>query len=178
MFESSVPAQRPTILAPHFKSVARLFDGKTYYRIRKELGVPKCEACFLWFLLTSACLSKGAQGEATTNPSLGSDAMSYSNFELGVLFTSRKDRLYCWTPSSCCCCDSGNTTKTSAQLIHLPSPFCFRPAPYVPDEDDMQFCETPYFHEILRDNACIGNMLSTPYGAALAKQYAEKCKRL
>lgn len=186
MFESSVPAQRTLILTPHFKSVARLFKGNDY-RIRKDFGVPRCEEYFSWFLLTSACLSHGAQGRVPTSRAPGSDAMSYSNFELGVLFTSRlqqrdqKNRLYCWKPSQCCCAASssvGNGRQHhQPQLIHLPSPYSFRATPYVPDEDDMEFCETPYFHEILRDNACVGQMLSTPYGSALAAQYARECEQ-
>merc|ERR1711862_2492 len=53
-----------------------------------------------WFLLTSACLSKGAQGYVTPNRIFGSNSTSYKNFELGVLFCSRlcgdkkTDRLY------------------------------------------------------------------------------------
>ena len=179
LYESSVPAQRPILLTPHFKSVARLFDGKSDYRIRKELGVPKCEAYFSWFLLTSACLSRGAQGEvaaAATRPRVVQGGLhSYANFELGVLFTSRKDRLYCWKPMSCCC-NAASTGSTTTRLIHIPSPYCFRPAPYVAHEDDEEFCETPYFHEILRDNACAGNLLATPYGKALAEQYANNLR--
>jgi len=175
MFESSVPAQRPQVLTPHFKSYARLFNGKSDYRIRKDLGVDRCEDYFSWFLLTSACLSKGAQGEhfRIGKRAADSDAVSYSNFELGVLFTSAKDRVYCWKPSTCCCCPKAG--GKSARLVHLPSPYCFRPAPYVPEEDSEEFCETPYFHEILRDSACSTNMLCTPYGSALAKQYEQDC---
>jgi hypothetical protein len=171
MFEPSVPAQRPHTLTPHFKSVARLFEGNDY-RLRRDYGFPKSDEYFLWFMLTSACLSRGAQGEETADRPPGSDAVSYSNFELGVLFCSRlqgirgksrQDRLYCWKPSQCSC-----TRRSGPRLIHLPSPYCFRPARYQEDVEETEFCETPYFHEILPGTECVGNMRLTPYGEALA----------
>ena len=60
------------------------------------------------------------------------------------------------------------------RLIHLPSPYCFRPARYVEDEDEALFCETPYFHEVMPGTGCVGNMQLTPYGAALAAQFAKE----
>lgn len=169
MFEPSVPEQRPSTLTPHFKSVARLFEGSDY-RIRKDYGVGKTEESFSWFLLTSACLSRGAQGDATLNKAPGSDAVSYSNFELGVLFCSRlqgrdeTDRLYCWKPAHCSC----SRPSSGARLIHLPVPYCFRPARYQEHEDEAEFCETPYFHEIPAGTGGVGHMRITPWGAALA----------
>mmetsp|Transcript_15045 Transcript_15045/g.22059 ORF Transcript_15045/g.22059 Transcript_15045/m.22059 type:complete len:166 (+) Transcript_15045:462-959(+) len=66
-------------------------------------------------MLTSACLSNGAQGKAVKDRCYDSDEMSYSNFELGVLFCSRiqgvtsTDRIYGWDPDYCnnCCCRDG-----------------------------------------------------------------------
>jgi hypothetical protein len=174
MFEPSVPSQHPLTLPPHFKSVVRLCEGNDY-RLRKDYGFKKCEENFSWFLLTSACLSRGAQGEADPNRRPGSDAVSYSNFELGVLFCSRlqgrkkTDRLYCWKPAQCTC---GRSTAGGPSLIHLPVPYCFRPSRYQEDEDDVEFCETPYFHEIPPGTGCIGHMKLTPYGAALAAKHA------
>jgi hypothetical protein len=174
MFEPSVPSQHPLTLPPHFKSVVRLCEGNDY-RLRKDYGFKKCEENFSWFLLTSACLSRGAQGEADANRRPGSDAVSYSNFELGVLFCSRlqgrkkTDRLYCWKPAQCAC---GRSTTGGPSLIHLPVPYCFRPSRYQEDEDDVEFCETPYFHEIPPGTGCIGHMKLTPYGAALAAKFA------
>jgi hypothetical protein len=173
MFEPSVPNQHPLTLPPHFKSVARLCEGGDY-RLRKDYGFKKCEEHFSWFLLTSACLSRGAQGEAEAKPRPGSDAVSYSNFELGVLFCSRlqgrtkTDRLYCWKPAQCSCARSTG----GPSLIHLPVPFCFRPSRYQEDEDDAEFCETPHFHEIPPGTGSVGHMLLTPYGAALAAKHA------
>jgi hypothetical protein len=174
MYEPSVPSQHPLTLPPHFKSVVRLCEGNDY-RLRKDYGFKKCEENFSWFLLTSACLSRGAQGEADANRRPGSDAVSYSNFELGVLFCSRlqgrkkTDRLYCWKPAQCTC---GRSTAGGPSLIHLPVPYCFRPSRYQEDEDDVEFCETPYFHEIPPGTGCIGHMKLTPYGAALAAKHA------
>ena len=90
--------------APHFKSIARLFQNHVAMQKR---DVPPADAYFSWFLLTSACLSTGAQGavvvddvsdrktdksydySSSSSPST-SDAstVAYRNFELGVLFAS------------------------------------------------------------------------------------------
>ena len=42
-----------------------------------------------WLMLTSSCLSRGAQGYMVENRGLGSDSMHYANFELGVVFASK-----------------------------------------------------------------------------------------
>ena len=133
---------------------------------------------FSWFLLTSACLSLGAQGErsstsrkkSSSTTSLSGETISFSNFELGVLFVSRlqgrpqSDRLYCWKPDRCTCaqdCKLGAPSK----LIHLPVPFSFCPNRYQDNPDEMTFCETPYFNEIPAGTAGVGNMMYTPLGA-------------
>ena len=92
-----------TAKAPHFKSIARIFQNHVAMQKR---GVPPADTYFSWFLLTSACLSMGAQGAAidkVRNPKQHSDidknidsassssfasTVSYRNFELGVLFVS------------------------------------------------------------------------------------------
>jgi hypothetical protein len=99
--------------APHFKSIARLFQNHVAMQKR---DVPPADAYFSWFLLTSACLSMGAQGAAvvddvsgqrqqqlasssdrsydysssSSTPPLTSvtSTVAYRNFELGVLFAS------------------------------------------------------------------------------------------
>lgn len=167
MFEPSTPEQRSTLI-PHIKGVARLFQGNTY-RITKDYGFGKANEYFPWFLLTSACLSRGAQGEESTDHGQDTDEVTYFNFELGVLFcsrleqNSRSDRLYCFNPAKCSC------NITGPRLIHLPIPFCLRPAKYMEDDDELEFCETPYFHEIPPGTGFVGNMRITPYGAALAE---------
>lgn len=42
-----------------------------------------------WLMLTSSCLSRGAQGYMVENRDLASDGMHYANFELGVVFVSK-----------------------------------------------------------------------------------------
>ena len=76
-----------TSIALHIKSVCRLlkFSGKE--RCEKD-NEDEC-GYIQWFLLTSACLSKGAQGRITPRRMAGSNSMSYTNFELGVMFCSR-----------------------------------------------------------------------------------------
>jgi hypothetical protein len=173
MFEPSYPSQTPSNRSPHIKSFARVFEGDEY-QLRKRYGLEKAEEYMAWFMLTSACLSRGAQGEATRHRSFDSDEMTYSNFELGVLFVSRlgdkqSDRLYCSKPSRCHC---GQThlppQKHSVQMIHLPLPYRLRPRPYHDDKDESEMCATPYFHEIPRGTGFVGQMRLTPLGAQLA----------
>jgi hypothetical protein len=171
LWEPCYPSPQKTILVPHIKSIARVFHGNDY-RIRKDYGIPKCEELFSWFLLTSACLSRGAQGVCIDQ------AMHYANFELGVLFSCRLDagkkRLYGWKPSHCVCRTKENKTASTARLIHLPLPYCVRPPRYQEDEEEMEFCETPYFHEVTPGSVAVGNMRFTPYGAAMAEKLAKK----
>ena len=174
MFEPSHPNQMVTNRSPHIKSYARLFEGNEY-QLRKDYGVEKAEECMSWFMLTSACLSRGAQGEAVPLRGFESDDMTYSNFELGVLFVSRlradpqSDRMYCWKPSRCQCGHGrGSAQKSKVQMIHLPMPYCMRPRAYQPDDEDPDMCATPYFHEIPRGTGFVGQMRLTPLGAKLA----------
>jgi len=53
--------------SPHFKSIARLFRNHSAMHKR---DVPPADAYFSWFLMTSACLSHGAQG-ATVDMNAG-----------------------------------------------------------------------------------------------------------
>jgi len=169
MFETSVPRQHPTVTIPHFKSVCRLFDGSDY-RIRKDFYCGRAEEYYSWFLLTSACLSRGAQGEAVE---IAPETASFANFELGVLFTSRlkgdrsSDRVYCWKPSCCGCYGK------QPRMIHLPIPFSLRPPRYQEESEEAQFCEVPWFHEVTAGSAACGNMRLTPLGAAVAKRKYE-----
>eukprot|EP00804_Cyclotella_cryptica_P013497 CCRYP_017223-RA/>CCRYP_017223-RA protein AED:0.19 eAED:0.19 QI:0/-1/0/1/-1/1/1/0/788 len=113
----------------HFKSYCRMlrFTEETTPK-QKRIINPKSPACQVgnchennrkeyisWFMLSSACLSKGAQGQPTPYRPLESDSMSYANFELGVLFCSRllgdrlNDRLYVFDGdfSGGCQCGTG-----------------------------------------------------------------------
>jgi hypothetical protein len=170
MFEPSIPSQTVTNRAPHIKSFARVFEGNEY-QLRKDYGVEKAEECLSWFMLTSACLSRGAQGEPTPLRGFESDETTYSNFELGVLFVSRlqgdkqSDRLYCWKPSHCHC---NQARKSSVEMIHLPIPYCIRPRSYHADDEEAEMCATPYFHEITPGTGFVGQMRLTPLGVKLA----------
>ena len=178
IYEPSMPPQTTTPRIPHFKSIARLFGGKRY-RIQKDFGMGKSDEYFPWFLLTSACLSRGAQGIEVDGRAPGQKTVSYTNFELGVLFCSRlqgkakTDRLYCWKPACCSCSPVGDTPTSiqqqRPQLVHLPIPYDLRPAPYHEEAGDMLFCETPYFNEISKGTGTTGHMKLTPFGSSLAK---------
>ena len=185
MFEPNVeqPQHHGRIpLIPHFKSVNRVIEQRDAIRT-KYPNLPHCDEYFSWFLLTSACLSRGAQGEATVRKNDDIDGtnetlMEYTNFEMGVLFSSylsgernsshKSDRIYCWNSKSRCSCQNINGQKSLPQLIHLPVPYHLRPSRYVDDEDIAMFSDTPYFHEITPGTGCEGNMLLTPYGRDLA----------
>jgi hypothetical protein len=56
-------------------------------------------------------------------------------------------------------------------LIHLPIPYRLRPTRYQQNDDEVDFCETPYMHEIPPGTGCVGRMLLTPLGKAIAKDY-------
>ena len=156
--------QIPVVLCPHIKTVARILGD--YYE-----NDSRFEHAFSWFMLTSACLSRGAQGRIPEMRGFEADAdlMSYSNFELGVLFCSAtggsvpgQSRLYGFRPKECRCLDSAPDSFGS--LVHLPVPYQLRAAPYQPDEDDASMCETPFFHELSEGVGSAGHMGLTPLG--------------
>lgn len=156
--------QIPVVLCPHIKSVARILGD--YYE-----NDSRFEHSFSWFMLTSACLSRGAQGRIPDMRGFEADAdlMSYSNFELGVLFSSTtgggmpgQNRLYGFRPKKCQCLD--NAPDNFGNLVHLPVPYQLRAAPYQPDEDDATMCETPFFHELSEGVGSAGHMGLTPLG--------------
>lgn len=174
MYEPSYPEQNPSSRSPHIKSFARVFEGNEY-QLRQQYHVEKAQECLPWFMLTSACLSRGAQGEAAPLRAFDSDLMTYSNFELGVLFVSRltgnaeSDRLYCWKPNKCHCGQSYHSShQNTVEMIHLPLPYSLRPRAYLDDKDETDLVTTPYFHEIPRGTGFVGQMARTPLGAKLA----------
>jgi hypothetical protein len=164
-YSHSNPNQVSSLRAPHFKSYARLFEGNEY-ALRCDYGVGKAAETFTWFLMSSACLSRGAQGIPTEDRIAGTDQVSYSNFELGILFCSRlqgnaaTDRVYCWKPNHCVC----GTSASHKKLIHLPIPYAVRAQSFQSDPDEAHMCKTPYFHEITPESASVGLMALTPYG--------------
>ena len=176
-FEPSVPEQRRP-MTPHIKTVARLFEGDER-ALKIDFGVGKADCYFPWLLLTSACLSHGAQGKKKENEISESATLSYSNFELGVLFCSRvqgkeeSDRLYCWRPARCSC-SYPVSDKQKVKLIHMPLPYSCHPTPYQLHSEDTRFAETPFFHEVEPGSAVVGNMKDTPLGVS-AINSLKKC---
>ena len=167
-YTNSQPLQRRKSLVPHFKSVAR---------VCQKTDLPKADEIFSFFLLSSACLSYGAQGRVD-NP-YDPSSITYANFELGVLFTSQyrgekaDDRIYCFRPDTCCCND--DSLIPSTKLVHLPVPYSLKPNLYV-DEEDGLMNDNPFFHDLI-EGAGIQNMLMTPYGIEQAKTQNKKKKR-
>jgi len=197
-WKPSHPSRQQPILVSHMKTVARIV-GRPGTDGRRN-GVNKLQGSeqkmLSWILMTSACLSRGAQGETMEEAASLihehklSDAVSYANFELGVLLCSRvqgkpTDRVYCWKAPRCkccakapqckCCADSGSRGLASRhspgpRMIPLPLPFCLDASRYQQDEEELEFCETPYFHEVTPDTACVGNMRITPFGDYVAQK--------
>jgi hypothetical protein len=131
LFEPSIQSHMTSYATAslHFKSYCRMLC-LTGENSRKQKNVFNSKTCssqvgksresnrkeyISWFMLSSACFSKGAQGQPTPYRPLESDSMSYANFELGVLFCSRllgdrlNDRLYIFDSefSGGCQCGTG-----------------------------------------------------------------------
>ncbi|CAM9232085.1 unnamed protein product [Ectocarpus sp. 13 AM-2016] len=135
---------------------------------------------FSWFLLTSACLSKGAQGEVVAHgdrPGTGTATSGaiFKNVELGVLFHSSSERAYhtaslpdCACPA--CGCSPGSSvpphrTRTdtrefpppppptvSPRSIPLPVPFCLHSEAYTDPLTESPNCRfAPYMHTLKSD---------------------------
>lgn len=177
-FESADPPQRPSTLVPHFKSIARVVKD---HSIVRTVGFQEPAQDFLsWFLLTSACMSHGAQGRRVKDEdpfSIHKETIQYANFELGVLFTSklhpREKRLYCFHPRRCSC---RSLSDPQQKMIHLPIPYSLHPKPYLLHDDDLVMQDTPFFHEIDNGSRCVGNMLLTPFGIKEAKKASNKLR--
>jgi len=144
--------------SPHLKLFARTFCFP-----KTSGGMNPC-VDFAWIMLTSACLSQGAQGKTPSYRSAegtDQDCLVYGNFELGVVFCSRvqdnptTDRIYSWNPHAI-----DSTTR-----IHLPIPFELNPPTYEIDpEESYDFRCDPFFHLIKANDKCHGNMRLTPMG--------------
>jgi hypothetical protein len=202
LFRASLPMQvLPKV--PHFKSVARVFS---HHALLKGKNVhDEADAFFSWFLLTSACLSHGAQGapvgQARVKQGHSADAdppvFGYRNFELGVLFTSRlrhhnerknsslPPRMYCFHPARCCC-KKKQGDRDNVPLIHLPIPYNVRPDSYFERIGECDgtigvMKQNPYFHKIVPHSRCVGNMMLTPFGRQLIamddKHFQQRQKR-
>jgi hypothetical protein len=88
-------------------------------------------------------------------------------------------RVYCFRPKNCSCRVNNKVTRatgaSSSPLVHLPVPYSCCPKSYFDrddqgEEDISRMRENPFFHQILDESRCVGNMLLTPYGRHQAKQ--------
>lgn len=143
----------------HFKSIGRLLrlDNNKFASTGSNSNAQSKEY-LSWFMLTSACLSRGAQGQPTRmlpwahlagampppkGPREEVEKMTYANFELGVLFCSRvtgdslNDRLYVSDPNHVygCHCGEGkggghNDTLSSRRKIKKCTTKVHLPVPY------------------------------------------------
>jgi hypothetical protein len=180
-FQVSDPPQRLSTLVPHFKSIGRLVTDQSVIRKHGFESRSTAKEYLSWFLLTSACLSHGAQGKRIqdTDPfATVKEKVQYANFELGVLFTSRvqprEKRLYGFAPHQCSC---QSLVDPQHKLIHLPIPYSLHPKPFLEEEDDPIMQETPFLHEIEDGTRCVGNMLLTPFGIREAKKQKIRSKQ-
>jgi len=179
LYEHNYPSH---FLSPHIKSFGRILSSdhlKSFSDIDSTL-LRNEKDFFAWFMITSACLSKGAQGQPSPDRTLESDFITYSNFELGALFCSRlqgngdMDRIYTWNPkleSKKTQVDLNTFLKkkdtegnSPVEVIHLPIPYNVRPRPYMEDPEDTEMSFTPFFHEIDPGTECSGHMRLTPFG--------------
>lgn len=183
----------------HFKSICRLLQINNDQQKSTSSGLmaapvpPDTREYLSWFMLTSACLSRGAQGQPTPYRDPTTDSMSYSNFELGVLFCSRmvgdsqNDRLYVSDPNHVNGCQCGKGKRfykywqangellpnfvDNVKKVHLPVPYNLRPKSYQQDPDSDMMSWTPYL-TIPKNNtssASVGNMKLTPLGEKIAR---------
>eukprot|EP00970_Alexandrium_tamarense_P000772 scaffold90_cov184-Alexandrium_tamarense.AAC.2 len=204
LFETSIPPQIPSCSSAslHIKSVCRLlrfnYKGSGMSSATKQnKSRHDTKEYISWFLLTSACLSRGAQGQPTPYRGFESDSISYANFELGVLFSTKllgdriNDRQYVYNPVlKGCQCGAGKrwykdllrgqkenerTSKPpeflqSVRKVHLPIPYRLRCIPYQQDPESDFLSHTPFMHEVLEGTGDVGNMKLTPYGQKVARE--------
>jgi len=179
-YESCNPSPiAPWTLSPHIKTISRVLGVNPQNDLHdanlcdRELSE---SAEFAWVMLTSACLSRGAQGIAVEEKGHESEQLIYTNFELGVLFCSRlqgnheTDRLYTCYPPSCSCHKKMKTDKPSHEIeniIPLPIPYKIQPSPYQQDPEEADFIVTPCFHEITPGTEVNGQMMLTPFGKSM-----------
>jgi hypothetical protein len=150
---------------PHMKSFCRIMHSKHPMHMDSN-SQDKRHACtcinIAWFLLTSACLSKGAQGEYTPayicnecNNSVPS-SYDYKNFELGVLFHSTCDLQYRALHSSCPVHSNSDGkdfkfTLNGINYVILPLPYDIIEGGSVKYcSDNLMFRFKPFMHDILQ----------------------------
>jgi hypothetical protein len=187
-YEEQDPSLLPYTVSPHIKSYARIMSNykgnnqidriiKNGKKQSKGHDNDNGDINLAWFMLTSACLSRGAQGQAEKESTLfdGSDEKTYLNFELGVLFCSRlqgnpmTDRLY-----RCYDANLQHLNSTSPiKIINLPIPYKMDSKPYQqPCTDEKDFNEDPFLHEITMESVVKGNMALTPLGKKIRESFS------
>lgn len=111
--------------APHIKSYSRVMSTSksTSSITSSSVSGSMCSCTNLaWFLLTSACLSKGANGEEMSASiceicgHLNHGCHLYKNFEIGVLFHSSRQRQYRALSSSCRFHSTDCSLKTKGRI--------------------------------------------------------------
>lgn len=170
----SDPPQRRTMLVPHFKSICRVVRKPACLTSKYGFENAAASHYFSWFLMTSACLSLGAQGQRDRFSVSSKNTIRFANFELGILFTSRVEKtskvLYTFQPQKCSC----RSLHPKQKVIHLPVPFSLQVDPYfATNKDGEEECfmqETPFLHQVQAGTRCVGNMMMTPYGIREAKR--------
>eukprot|EP01034_Spumella_vulgaris_P021695 gene21695-27745_t len=125
----------------------------------QESGDEKCTCADLaWCVLTSACLSRGAQGDEVPHGVCGdcgnikSGYVEFRNFELGVMFHSRPGLRYRALSGKCPLhgqqdpLASQGASRVSDDVVLLPLPFEVQGGdPYCSESGHFQ--HRPYFHE-------------------------------
>jgi hypothetical protein len=157
-YEIAAPEMISIPTLPHIKTYARLLDGED--RTKNYLA---------WAMLTSACLSKGAQGFTEKNL-FKQELRGYSNFELGVLFVSRVQKQNVGRQYSCYSQQCQCSSDQSVAVVPLPFPYKVRPLPYQDSPESEDFCETPYFHQVTASSIIRGKCQLTPYGKFISQQ--------
>eukprot|EP00981_Chlorochromonas_danica_P002612 scaffold504_cov189-Ochromonas_danica.AAC.47 len=114
---------------PHFKSYTRFMRSAAAAaagQIKSKCSCPSVA----WLLMTSACLSRGAQGSCTpysvchTCHHLRQGYWEYRNFELGVMFRSSSSRRYRLRHAACP--EHGHDPRPVIEVdneVYLPLPY-------------------------------------------------------
>mmetsp|Transcript_20900 Transcript_20900/g.30089 ORF Transcript_20900/g.30089 Transcript_20900/m.30089 type:complete len:707 (-) Transcript_20900:169-2289(-) len=176
--------------------LGRVPHEKTYLRMMPDTGNNTTDnrqcSCkdVAWLLLTSACLSKGAQGEVVEPRACRScghmleGCIEYKNFELGVLFHTRnkgteKRRVYRILDSHCPVHGLGTVSQkgVSSDVIILPLPYeAVRTKAYLGSNGE--FLYEPYFHdpsELPKYNGQIQINSGAKNGSVTHEETAMKC---
>lgn len=178
---SKAPVMTPLVdRCPHYKTYARVMAPKEESFCTPPIDNPPLkstvtECCcpdLAWFLLTSACLSRGAQGELVPHVlcrccgNIRQGYIQFRNFELGVLFHSTNRRTYKALSENCPVHSGGeNLYRSSAsgagsvEVIVLPVPYDILGG--VPYCVDGKFRRRPYMsdlHELVK----VGAQLELP----------------